>query len=177
MLNAAKIRELLKMEALRVEGGYFAETYKSSLTLPRSVLLSSYPSDRIAASAIYYLLTPETFSAMHRLRGDEIYHFYLGDPVELLELRADGTGAVSVLGQDIAGGQKVQHVVLAGMWQGARLVAGGAFALLGTTMSPGFDYADYESGRRDELIVQFPRFRHEIIALTRVGGTAGDERA
>jgi predicted cupin superfamily sugar epimerase len=166
MLNAAKIRELLKMEALRVEGGYFAETYKSSLTLPRGVLPSSYPGDRIAASAIYYLLTPETLSALHRLRGDEIYHFYLGDPVELLELRMDRTGEVSVLGQDIEAGQKLQHAVPAGVWQGSRLVAGGEYALLGTTVSPGFDYADYESCRRDELIAQYPKFKDEITALT-----------
>ena len=177
MLNAAKIRELLRMEALHGEGGYFAETYKSSLTLPRSVLPSSYPGDRIAASAIYYLLTPDTFSAIHRLRGDEIYHFYLGDPVELLELGVGGTGGVTVLGPDIETAQRLQHVVPAGTWQGSRLVAGGEFALLGTIVSPGFDYADYESAAREELVEQFPKFRDEIAALTREIATAGDERA
>lgn len=156
MLNAAKIRELLKMQAHPIEGGYFAETYKSGVMIPKSVLPSSYPGDRSVATAIYYLLTPETFSALHRLRGDEVFHFYLGDPVEMLELRADGTGGTTVLGQGIAAEQKLQHVVPAGVWQGSQLVAGGEYALLGTTVSPGFDYADYESGRRDELVAQYP---------------------
>lgn len=167
MLNAAKIREWLKMEALGNEGGYFAETYKSAVMIPKRSLPSCYPGDRNIASAIYYLLTPDTVSALHRLRGDEIYHFYLGDPVELLELRADGTGGTTVLGPDIIAGQKLQHAVPAAVWQGSRLIAGGEFALLGTTVSPAFDYADYESGRQDDLIAQYPRFREEISALTR----------
>jgi uncharacterized protein len=119
------------------------------------------------ATAIYYLLTPDNFSTLHRLRGDEIFHFYLGDPVEMLELRADGVGGTVILGQDIEAGEQLQHVVPAGVWQGARLIAGGKFALLGTTVSPGFDYADYETGRREELTAQYAGFRDKIEALTR----------
>jgi predicted cupin superfamily sugar epimerase len=167
MLNAAKIRELLRMQPHPIEGGYFAETYKSGLMIPKGALPSSYPGDRSIATAIYYLLTPDTFSALHRLRGDEVFHFYLGDPVEMLELRADGSGGIVLLGQDIASGQRLQHVVPAGVWQGSRLVDGGEFALLGTTVSPGFDYADYESRRRDELMAQYPVFKDKIAALTR----------
>jgi predicted cupin superfamily sugar epimerase len=167
MLSAAKIRELLKMEELRTEGGYFVETYKSGLMIPKGALPSSYQGDRRVASAIYYLLTPDTFSWLHRLRGDEMYHFYLGDPVEMLELGADGMGMTTLLGQDIASGMRLQHVVPAGVWQGSRLVAGGEYALLGTTVSPGFDYEDYESGRRDELIARYPKFWDEVVALTR----------
>jgi len=167
MLDPGRIRELLKMVPLPIEGGYFAETYRSGLKIPRSALPCSYPGERSVATAIYYLLTPDTFSTLHRLRGDEIFHFYLGDPVEMLELRADGTGGTVILGQDIEAGQRLQLVVPAGVWQGARLAAGGEFALLGTTVSPGFDYADYETGGRAELTGQYPGFRAKIEALTR----------
>src|SRR5580704_4243231 len=167
MPDATRIRDLLKMVPLPSEGGYFTETYRSGLMIPRSALPSSYPGERSVATAIYYLLTPDTVSTLHRLRGDEIFHFYLGDQVEMLELRADGTGGMVILGQDIEAGQLLQHVVPAGVWQGARLVEGGKFALLGTTVSPGFDYADYETGRREELAGRYPGFRDKIEVLTR----------
>jgi uncharacterized protein len=167
MMNAAKIRDLLKMQPLPIEGGYFAETYRSGVMIPKGVLPAGYQGDRSVATAIYYLLTPDTFSALHRLRGDEIFHFYLGDPVEMLELYAGGTGSITVLGKDIGLGQKLQHVVTAGVWQGCRLSAGGEYALLGTTVSPGFDYEDYETGPRDELTARYPSFKEKIEALTR----------
>ena len=103
MLTAEQIRELLQMRPHPIEGGYFAETYRGSPMLPQS-LLAGYPGDRALSTAIYYLLTPDTFSAMHRVRGDEMFHFYLGDPVEMLQLRPDGSGEVIVLGQDIVAG-------------------------------------------------------------------------
>ncbi len=167
MLTAAQIRELLKMQAHPAEGGYFAETYKSGLILPRGVLPSSFAGQRSLATAIYYLLTPETFSAMHRLRADEIYHFYLGDPAEMLQLRPDGTGEITILGQDIASGMRLQHLVPAGVWQGSRLLEGGEFALLGTTVSPGFEYEDFEAGRREHLVGLYPQYASQIVSLTR----------
>jgi predicted cupin superfamily sugar epimerase len=167
MLTAAQVRELLKMLPHPVEGGFYAETYRTPQRLPRVALPAAYPGERSLATAIYYMLTPETISEMHRVRGDEIFHFYLGDPVEMLELRPDGSGGVVVLGQDIASGMKLQHVVPAGVWQGSRLRPGGAFALLGTTMSPGFEYEDYETGNGDELIAKFPSYADLIRARTR----------
>jgi predicted cupin superfamily sugar epimerase len=167
MLDAAKIRELLKLQAHPIEGGYFTETYKSGLMIPQSGLPSTYPGERSVATAIYYLLTPDTFSALHRLRGDEIFHFYLGDPVEMLELPGVGTAEITLLGRDIARGQKLQHVVPAGVWQGSRLVEGSEYALLGTTVSPGFDYEDYETGCREELIMRYPAWKDKILLLTR----------
>jgi len=155
------------MQVHPIEGGYFTETYKSGLMIPQSALPSSYPGERSLATAIYYLLTPDTFSALHRLRGDEIFHFYLGDPVEILELPEAGTAEITLLGQDIAGGQKLQHVVPAGVWQGSRLIVGGEYALLGTTLSPGFDYEDYETARQEELIARYPAYNDKILALTR----------
>ena len=166
MLTAEQIRELLQMRPHPIEGGYFAETYRGSPMLPQS-LLPGYPGDRAISTAIYYLLTPDTFSAMHRVRGDEMFHFYLGDPVEMLQLKPDGSGEVIVLGQDIAAGMRLQHTETGGVWQGSRVRAGGKYALLGTTMAPGFEYEDYETGLRQDLIARYPNFSHLITSLTR----------
>jgi predicted cupin superfamily sugar epimerase len=95
-----------------------------------------------------------------------MFHFYLGDPVEMLELRPDGSGKTILLGQDILSGMELQHAVRGGVWQGSRLREGGKFALLGTTMSPGFEYEDYETGKRDELIARYPAFADLIRART-----------
>ena len=103
---------------------------------------------------------------MHRLQSDEIFHFYLGDPVEMLQLWPDGTGRIIVLGSDLLNGIQPQVIVPRGVWQGARLFKNGKFALLGTTVSPGFEFADYESGQRDKLTQSYPQFRERIIALT-----------
>ena len=167
MLTADRIRALLKLEPHPIEGGYFIETYQSALRIPRACLPEAYASDRAAGTAIYYLLTPETFSALHKLPGDEIFHFYLGDPVEMLQLHPGGSGEVIVLGQDIAAGMRPQHVVRGGVWQGSRLRPGGSYALLGTTMSPGFDYTDYETGSRETLTKLYPKHSALIAALTR----------
>jgi predicted cupin superfamily sugar epimerase len=166
MLTAVQIRELLQMRPHPIEGGYFAETYRGRPVIPQS-LLRGYPGDRAISTAIYYLLTPDTFSAMHRVRGDETFHFYLGDAVEMLQLKADGAGEVIVLGQDIAVGMRLQYTVPGGVWQGTRLRAGGNYALLGTTMAPGFEYEDYETGQRQDLIAQYPQDSAMLAALTR----------
>ena len=166
MLTAKQVQELLKLEPLPVEGGYFHEMYRSKLTLPQQAI-PSYAGERAISTAIYYLLTPETFSAMHRLKGDEVYHFYLGDPVEMLVLKPDGTGGAVLLGQNITAGMRVQHVVPGGAWQGSRLAPGGRFALMGTTMAPGFDHADFELGRRDELSAKYPAYAALVAMLTR----------
>jgi hypothetical protein len=113
------------------------------------------------------LLTPESFSEMHQLPGDEMFHFYLGDPVEMLQLCEDGSSEVIVLGADIGSGMKLQHVVPGGVWQGSRLQTSGRFALLGTTMSPGFAYEDYVSGKAAELVRLWPERVEMIRALTR----------
>lgn len=104
---------------------------------------------------------------MHRLRSDEIFHFYLGDPVEMLQLWPDGSGMVLIMGSDILKGMQPQVVVPRGVWQGAKLIKDGKFALLGTTVSPGFESVDYESGRRGDLIKAYPQFQDLIIALTK----------
>ena len=167
MLTAKQIQEILKMQPLPVEGGYFVETYRSKFTLAQTSLPPSYPGERAISTAIYYMLTPDTFSAMHRLKGDEVYHLYLGDPVEMLVLKPDGTAEAILLGQDIAAGMRVQHAVPAGAWQGSRLAPGGKYALMGTTMAPGFDPQDYEPGKREELSARYPAYTPLIAFLTR----------
>ena len=115
---------------------------------------------------MYYLLTPETTSALHRLPTDEVFHFYLGDPVVMLQLYPDGTGKTITLGPNILSGQIVQCVVPKFVWQGAALVAGGRFALMGTTMAPAFDFADLELGNRGELLAQYKEHSELINRLT-----------
>src|SRR5262249_5467348 len=131
-----------------------------------SNLPNRYRGQRSASTAIYYLLTPNTFSAMHRLASDEVFHFYMGSPVEMLQLLPDGQGKVSIMGTDLQAQQSPQIMVPAGVWQGSRLALGGSFALMGTTVAPGFDFADYESGERERLIEQYPEFAEMIRELT-----------
>lgn len=165
--TAAEIQTLLRLGPHPIEGGYFVQTYRSECQISKDALPPGYFSPRSIGTAIYYLLTPDTFSALHKLPGDEIFHFYLGDPVEMLQLKPDGTGDVVVLGQDIAAGMRLQHVVPGGVWQGTQLLPGGEYALLGTTMSPGFDYADYDTGDRDRLTALYSEHSARIATLTR----------
>ncbi|HLI04384.1 MAG TPA: cupin domain-containing protein [Terracidiphilus sp.] len=160
-MTADGIRSLLNLEPHPVEGGFYRRTYTSMDCVPleRGV--------RPLGTAIYYLLESGTFSEMHLLSSDEIFHFYLGDPVEMLQLYPDGGSAVFTLGPDLEAGQLVQLLVPAGVWQGARLAQGGSMALLGCTVTPGFDFADYRSGSRDKLIEKWPQESDRIKALTR----------
>jgi uncharacterized protein len=167
MLTADEIKSLLDLRPLPEEGGYFAETYRSDEAISKEALPARYAGGRLMATAIYYLLTPDTFSALHRLPTDEVFHFYLGDPVEMLQLWPAGSGRVVTLGTDLLQGMRPQVVVPKGVWQGTRLIAGGRFALLGTTMAPGFEFIDYEAGRRATLVSQYPEYAEKIKALIR----------
>jgi len=167
MLTADQIIAFFDLKPHPEEGGYFVETYRSSETLLEKALPIRYRGIRAFGTAIYYLLTPETFSSIHRLQSDESFHFYFGDPVEMLQLWPDGSAKAITIGSDILKGMQPQVIVPRGVWQGARLLSGGNFALLGTTVSPGFEFADYESGRREELVKSYPQFREVIIALTK----------
>ncbi len=171
MLTAEQLIEHFDLKPLPVEGGYFKQTYRANETIPTEALPARYRSDKVFGTAIYFLLTsdPESFSAMHILPSEEIYHFYLGDPVEMLLLYPDSRSERVVLGQDILNRQHVQFVVPRGVWQGSRLIPGGRCALLGTTMAPGFGHQDYVGGERDELIRRYPDRAEFIKELTRPG--------
>jgi predicted cupin superfamily sugar epimerase len=166
IMTADDLKSLLHLKPHPCEGGWFAETWRAEEIIPKVSLPTRYSFERAAGTAIYYLLEPHTFSEMHRLASDEVFHFYLGDPVEMLQLWPDGPVRTIVLGHDLAAGMQVQAMVPKGVWQGSRLRDGGRFALLGCTVSPGFDYADYEAGKRDELIAQFPGAADIIRGLT-----------
>lgn len=165
MHTAEELIRLLDLKPLPLEGGYFRETYRCADELPGG-MLRHYSHAKHMGTAIYYLLTPDTFSAMHRLPTEEVFHFYLGGPVSMLQLDAGG-GRVVTLGNDLRAGQRPQVVVSRGTWQGSFLQPNAAFALLGTTMAPGFDFTDYEAGDRTRLSAQFPQFAELIRALTR----------
>jgi predicted cupin superfamily sugar epimerase len=165
-LDPAKIIEALQLQP-HPEGGFYKEIYRAGESLAASALPERYGAQRSIATAIYYLLTPGTFSTMHRVRSDEVFHFYLGDAVEQLRLFPDGHSEIIMLGSDIMQGQQIQSVVSHGVWQGARVRNGGRFALLGATVSPGFDFADYEEGTAAELCASFPSRKELISALTR----------
>ena len=166
MLTADTVKSLLSLKPHPEEGGFFKETYRSRHTLSKDILPDEYEEKRSLSTAIYYLLTPDTFSALHRLPTDELFHFYLGDPVEMLQLLPDGSGKIITMGPDITSGMQLQVLVRKGVWQGSRLCAGGQFALLGTTMSPGFETDDYEPGQRKNLAADYPQFEDLIRMLT-----------
>ena len=161
MLSADALIARLGLVPHAQEGGHFVETYRS-----RDRIALGDGVTRACSTAIYYLLRPDTCSAVHRLRYDEVFHFYLGDPVEMLQLDPDGAGRVITLGTDLEAGMTPQAVVPAGTWQGSRLAPGGRVALLGTTVAPGFEPEDYETGERAALIAGWPTFRATIEALT-----------
>jgi predicted cupin superfamily sugar epimerase len=160
-MTTDEIKALLNLQPHPVEGGSYRRTYTS--TLPVELLRGSRP----AGTAIYYLLEPGTFSEMHVLDSDEIFHFYLGDPVEMLQLYEDGSSALITLGSDLAAGHHVQLVVPAGVWQGTHLIGDGKVALLGCTVTPGFDFADYRGGSYAELAEKWPEQAETIRKLTR----------
>jgi predicted cupin superfamily sugar epimerase len=166
--TADELIAALDLRPLPVEGGFYRETYRADLLLPAGSLAPRYAEARCASTAIYYLLTPATFSALHRLPADEVYHFYLGDPVELVLLGPErGDGTVVTLGTELASGQRPQALAPRGVWQGSALKPGGGVALLGTTAAPGFEFADYEAGDRAALVARFPGFAERIRLLTR----------
>lgn len=170
-----KIEDLIakfNLQPLPVEGGLFLQTYRNSESIPVGALPERYPQDsRTFGTAILFLLTPDpdSFSALHWLPTDEVYHFYLGDPVELLQLYPDGSSKRVILGQEVLNGQQVQYVAPRGVIQGSYLLPGGSFALIGTTMAPGFDESDYHGCERADLLPKYPKETERILRLTRPG--------
>jgi uncharacterized protein len=167
--TAQALIEHFKMTRIPQEGPWFTLTWRSEETLPRSALPDRYDGPRPAGTAIIGIITRTDFSAMHRLKTDEMWHYYGGDPLELLVLHPDGTGEVVVLGPDVLAGQKLQYVVPRGSWQGARPLGdkSDAWSLFGDTLAPGFEYADFEMGYRDELQRTYRVHSAAIARLTR----------
>jgi predicted cupin superfamily sugar epimerase len=152
------------------EGGYFRETYRAAETIAGPALPTRFGGPRAVATAIYFLMTRDAFSAFHRIRSDEIWHFYAGDPVVIAVLDADGTGhlATERLGCDPVRGEHPQVVIPGGAWFAAEVVSSGRFALMGCTVAPGFDFVDFELGNRADLLRSYPQHRRVIERLSLV---------
>ncbi|MSU22239.1 MAG: cupin domain-containing protein [Opitutus sp.] len=159
--EAQQLIAALGLVRLPHEGGWFRQSWRTA-----------------AGSAIWFLLTPEDFSALHRLRTDELWHFYAGDPVEHVQLDPRTSAErVTVLGPEVLAGQSPQLAVAGGVWQGARVWPGGGrgpatapragWALLGCTMAPAWAEAEFELGARSELLRTFPAQAARVAALTR----------
>jgi hypothetical protein len=154
------------------EGGYFAETYRSAETIAQSGLPPRFDGDRSFGTAIYFLLESHHISALHRIQADEIWHFYAGDPLEVFVIQPSGALTTIRLGNNIAGGEVFQAVVPAGCWFGSKpvvdstIVDSAGFSLVGCTVAPGFDFADFEMADRFALLNEFPQHKTMIERLT-----------
>ncbi len=157
IVTAEEIIEQLALQP-HPEGGFYRETYRSTGKIPGI--------DRVYSTGIYYMLVPGAVSKFHSLQQDEMFHFYLGDPVTWVLLRADGQIEKVVLGPKIDLGQRLQLVIPAGTWFGGYLNDGGLYGLMGTTVAPGFEFADFIFGSREELLKGFPLAKDEVLRLT-----------
>lgn len=156
-MTADEIIRLLQLQP-HPEGGFYRETYRSEKTIPGL--------NRVYSTGIYYMLVPGAVSKFHSLKHDEMFHFYLGSPVTWVLLLENGKIEKVVLGQDIGNGQQLQLLVKAGTLFGGYLNDGGQFGLMGTTVAPGFDFADFVFGEKEKLLTEFPLAENEINRLT-----------
>lgn len=149
------------------EGGYFRQTYRSDVVIAREGLPVGFSGARAVSTAIYFLLEGENFSAFHRLRSDEIWHFYVGKPLVVHVIDAEGKYSRILIGDDPEAEQVLQAVVRAGCWFASHVADRKGFAVVGCTVAPGFDFADFEMAKRDELVAGYPEFLPIIERLTR----------
>ncbi|MGB5943508.1 MAG: cupin domain-containing protein [Leeuwenhoekiella sp.] len=149
------------------EGGFYRETYRSDGSIPASHLAKTIDGERNFSTCIYFLLTAEKFSAFHKINQDEIWHFYQGSPIKLHSISPNGKLESYIIGPDILNGEHPQLVVPAGCWFAAEVNQGGDFALMGCTVSPGFDFEDFQLAQREELSQMFPKHNGLIVQFTR----------
>jgi len=149
------------------EGGWYRESYRAGETLPQEALPKRFSGPRCFATAIYFLLGSESFSALHRIQSDELWHFYAGSPLTVHLIDPCGSCRQLRLGANVGAGESFQALVPAGCWFGATVDMPESFALVGCTVAPGFDFADFELAERDELIRQYPAQQTLVERLTR----------
>ena len=165
--TAEEIKAMLGLEP-HPTCGFVAETYRSPLKIPVGSLPHAYQSERPYGSALYFLVTPEAQIVMHRIRSDQLYHHYLGDPLEVLMLFPDGPGGVAAVGSDLAAGERPQLFIPGGTFHTSRLKSGAAgWALLASTEWPGVEPPDVEHGDIEALVQAYPDLREEIHSFTR----------
>lgn len=151
------------------EGGYYVETYRSDETIAVNALPARFPGDRALGTAIYFLLTSEDISCFHRIRTDEVWHFYCGSVLTIHLLDTRGDYHEILLGTDIANGQRPQAIVPHGYWIGATVTEPDSFVLVGCTTTPGFEFDDFQMGDREALLSAFPRHGTVIRQMSREG--------
>jgi predicted cupin superfamily sugar epimerase len=149
------------------EGGWYVQTYKCKETIPADALPERFTGSRAFSTAIYFLLEKGNFSAFHKIKSDECWHFYAGDPLEIFIINPDGNLLAIILGNDFIKGHLFQYVVPANYWFASRPAAGSAYSFVGCTVSPGFDFADFELAKAESLASQYPKHRGLINLLTR----------
>ena len=159
------------IEALKLiphpEGGYYRETYRPGLSIPKEALPTQFTGARLISTAIYFLLGGDDFSAFHRLRSDELWHFYAGSALSVHVIDEQGSHSEIRVGSDFEAGEVFQAVVKGGCWFASQVRNRESFALVGCTVAPGFDFEDFELARRGELTRQYPQHRVLIEQLTR----------
>ena len=148
------------------EGGYFKETYRSNGIISNDELGDKFVGDRNQCTGIYFLLTSEKFSAFHKVNQDEMWHYYKGSPIKLHTITSDGSYSFVMIGNDFSSGETPQHVVKGGDWFAAEVIDKDAYCLVGCTVAPGFDFADFTLPKRDDLIDMFPEHKTIISKLT-----------
>lgn len=150
------------------EGGYFKEIYRSSGEINSESLDSRYVGNRNYATSIYFLLTSDTFSAFHKINQDEIWHFYDGSPIKIHMISETGDYSNVIVGKNLKQGEKLQFVVPGGYWFAANVINNNDYSLVGCTVSPGFDFKDFQLADRNEFIAKFPKHKEVITNLTNV---------
>jgi predicted cupin superfamily sugar epimerase len=138
------------------EGGWYRETYRSNEMIPAQCLPERFDEDRSFCTAIYFLLGKNEISALHRIKSDEIWHYHAGTALTVHLFLEQGEHRAIKIGQDLVAGETYQFVVPAGCWFGAEVTGEGDYSLVGCSVAPGFDFADFEMGSRDSLLKQFP---------------------
>lgn len=149
------------------EGGWYKETYRSHETIPATALPGRFSGERNFSTAIYFLLEQGNFSAFHKIQSDECWHFYAGYTLNVYVLHNDGQLEIIKLGNDIAKGELFQYVVPANCWFASRPSAGSEFCFVGCTVSPGFDFTDFEMAKEEQLLSIFPQHADIIKEMSR----------
>jgi predicted cupin superfamily sugar epimerase len=148
------------------EGGFYSEVYRSEEIIPKDSLNSRYNGARATSTSIYFLLNGDDFSAFHKIKSDELWHFYDGSSVNIILLSNDGVLHELKLG--INENESPQIVIPKGTWFAAHLIERESFSLIGCTVSPGFDFDDFELAKREELFKSFPEHKKIIEQFTRI---------
>ena len=151
------------------EGGYFTETYRAEETIPHEALPIRFSGPRRFSTAIYFLLESHHVSALHRIQADEVWHFYAGGPLNVYVITPEGTLEIIRLGSNPEAGEVFQAVVPAGCWFGSRPAEGTDYSLVGCTVAPGFDFADFEMADRTTMLNEFPELEEVVRELTKEG--------